>query len=183
MLTHIGVNSIRARGGINKNRLRKYTIIREKQLQKRNVATLNSAPHIKQKRCETCVNGYTDSRALYIVSSEFCQSNRNLFRVWKKLNESIFKRNNQINSAVTTRTWVFPKEWIRTWPNTGLVSEWKKVVAPVCLNGKCCSLGCMGIVLTKIKGMNLCLYWVLEEMLSMQFFWNNQRKTNYLQAI
>ena len=90
---------------------------------KRNVATLNSAAHIKQKRCVTCVAGQNDSRALYIASSESCQPNRNLFGVGTKLKESIFKSNNQINSTVTTRTWVLSKEWIRTWPNTGLVSE------------------------------------------------------------
>ena len=71
---------------------------------KRNVATLNSAAHIKQKRCVTCVAGQNDSRALYIASSESCQPNRNLFGVGTKLKESIFKSNNQINSTVTTRT-------------------------------------------------------------------------------
>ena len=91
----------------------------------RNVATLNSAAHIQQKRPVTCVAGQNDSRALYIASSESCQPERNLFRVGTKLKESIFKNNNQINSTVTTRTWLLPTEWIRTWPNTGLVFEWK----------------------------------------------------------
>ena len=90
---------------------------------KRNLANLNSAAHVKQKHCVTCVAGQNDSRALYIASSESCQPNRNLFDVGAKLKESIFKSNNQINSYVTTRTWVLSKEWIRTWPNTGLVSE------------------------------------------------------------
>ena len=40
---------------------------------KRNVATLNSAAHIKQKRCVTCMAGQNDSSALYIASSESCQ--------------------------------------------------------------------------------------------------------------
>ena len=35
LLTHIGVNNIWARGVINKNSLRKYTIIGEKQMQKK----------------------------------------------------------------------------------------------------------------------------------------------------
>ena len=35
LLTHLGVNNIRARGVFNKNRLRKYTIIGDKQLQKK----------------------------------------------------------------------------------------------------------------------------------------------------
>ena len=47
----------------------------------------------------------------------------------------------------------------------------KMVVVPVCLNGGCCSSGCMGIVvLTKIKAMSLCFSWIFKEMLSMQFF-------------
>ena len=35
LLAHLGVNNIRARGVFNKNRLRKYTIIGGKQLQKK----------------------------------------------------------------------------------------------------------------------------------------------------
>ena len=71
---------------------------------KRNVATLNSASHIKQKRCITCVPGYNNSRGLYISSSESCQPNRNFFGVETKLKESTFKSSNQTNSTVTTAT-------------------------------------------------------------------------------
>ena len=69
-------------------------------------------------------------QAVYIASSESCQRNRDLFGVGTKLKESIFKNNNQINSTVTTRTWVLSTEWIRTWPSTGLVSEWKNGGGP-----------------------------------------------------
>ena len=62
---------------------------------KRNVATLNSAAHVKQKRCVTCRSGWNDSRVLYIAFSESCQPNRNLFGVRTKLKESIFKSSNQ----------------------------------------------------------------------------------------
>ena len=62
----------------------------------------------------------------------------------------------------------------------------KMVVVPFCLNGSCCS-ACrvrgFCIVLTKIKTMSLCLFRLFEEMLSMQFFWNTQRKRNYPRAI
>ena len=47
LLTHLGVNNIRATGVLNKKRLCKWTITEYKQLQKRNVATLNSTAHIK----------------------------------------------------------------------------------------------------------------------------------------
>ena len=56
LLSHLGVNNIRATDVLNKNMLRKCTIIGEKQLpKKRNTATLNSAPHIKQESSVTCV--------------------------------------------------------------------------------------------------------------------------------
>ena len=90
---------------------------------KRNAATLNSAAHVEEKHRLTYVAGYSDSRVLYIASYESCQPNRNLIGVGTKLKESIFKSNNQISSTVTTRTWVLSKEWIRKWPNTGLISE------------------------------------------------------------
>ena len=77
---------------------------------KRNETNLNSAAHIKRKCCVTCVADKNANRALYIASSECCQTNRNLFSVVTKLKESIFKSNNQINSTVTTRTWVLSKE-------------------------------------------------------------------------
>ena len=51
----------------------------------RNVATSDSAAHIKQKRCVTYMAGYNNSRALYIASSESCQPNRNLFGIGTKL--------------------------------------------------------------------------------------------------
>ena len=93
------------------------------------------------------VAGKNDKRTLYIASSESCQLYKNLFGLGTKLRESIFKSSNQINSTVTTRTWVLSKEWIRTWPNTGLVSNETMVVVPVCFNDRYCSSGCVGIVL------------------------------------
>ena len=129
----------------NKSRLHKYTIIRDKQL--------NSAVQIKQKCCVACVAGKSDKRALYIASCKSYQLNRNLFDVGTKLKESTFKSNNQINFTVTTRTWILSKEFVRTWPNTGLVSnetlfQWQMLFFRVC---GCC------IELTKIKAMSLCL--------------------------
>ena len=52
LLTHLGVNNIRATRVFNKNQLRKCAIIGDKQLQKRNVVTLKSA-RIKQKSSVT----------------------------------------------------------------------------------------------------------------------------------
>ena len=108
LLTHLVISHIRATVVLSKSRLHKCIIIGDKQLQKSSVA---------------CVVGYNDSRAVYIASSESCQPNRDLFGVGTKLKTSIFKKDNQINSTVTTRIWVVSVEWIRTWPSTGLESQ------------------------------------------------------------
>ena len=50
LLTHVGVNNIRATPVLNKNRLRKYTIIGDKQLQKKERGHLNST-HQAKKQC------------------------------------------------------------------------------------------------------------------------------------
>ena len=49
LVTDLGVNNIRATGVFNKNRLIICTIIGDKELQKRNVTTLNSSHHAKKK--------------------------------------------------------------------------------------------------------------------------------------
>ena len=111
------------------------------------MAPLNSAAHIKQNRCVTCVDGQNDSRALYRASSESYQPNRNLFDVGTKLKESIFKSNNQINSLLQPEHGFFQKNGLES----GQTQDWhlneKMVVVPICLNSSCCSSGCVGIVL------------------------------------
>ena len=141
---------------------------------KRNVATLNSAAHIKQKRFVTCVAGQNNSRALYRAFSESCQPTRNLFGVGTKLKESIFKSNNQINFTVTNRTWVLPwsflsKEWIIRWPNTRLVYQWKNDGGTRLFEWQMFFFRVRGyyIALTKIKATSLYLFQLFEKMLSM----------------
>ena len=60
---------------------------------------------------------------------------------------NIFKNINQISSTVTTRTCFVNRM------NQNVAKCWypneKTVVVPVCLNGKCCFSGYVGIVLTK----------------------------------
>ena len=72
LLTHLGVNNIRATGMLNKNRLRKGTITGDKQLQKRNMVTLKSA-HQTKKQCNFDQN---NSRAVCVASSESCELKR-----------------------------------------------------------------------------------------------------------
>ena len=139
LLNHLGVNKIWATDVLNKSRLRKCTIVGDKQLQKRNVATLNSAYQAK-KQCNFD-SGWLEQQQGGLLN---LVKLRGLLGVGTKLNESMFK-NNQINSAVTTRTWVLLAEETRTWPGTGVVSEWKMVIVPVCLSNRCCSSGCVGV--------------------------------------
>ena len=58
LLTHVGVNMIWASGVFNKKRLRKYTIIGGKQLQKKECGHFEQrSAHEAQKRYVTCVAG------------------------------------------------------------------------------------------------------------------------------
>ena len=42
-----------------------------------------------------------------------------MFGIGRNLKKKLFKKNKEISSTVTTRTWVFSTEWTRTWPSTG----------------------------------------------------------------
>ena len=52
LLSHLGVNNILATGVLNKNRLRKWTITGEKQLQKKERGYF--AAHQAKKQCNLC---------------------------------------------------------------------------------------------------------------------------------
>ena len=94
LLTHLGVNNIWATGVLNKNRLHKCTIVGKKQPQKK------ECDHFEQR-----TSSKKSSATLTVVCLNYLNL-RDLFGVWIKLKESIFKNNHQINSTVTTRTWV-----------------------------------------------------------------------------
>ena len=49
LLTYVGVNNIRVTGAFNKKKFRKCTITRDKELQKKNVTTMNSAHQEKKQ--------------------------------------------------------------------------------------------------------------------------------------
>ena len=53
LLTYVGVNNIRVTGAFNKKKLRKCTITRDKELQKKNVTIWTA--HIKQKSSENFI--------------------------------------------------------------------------------------------------------------------------------
>ena len=123
LTTHLGVNNIWAKVVLKKNRIRKCTIFRDKQLQKKERDHFEQRGAGKAKKQCTCVVTKNKSRAVSIASSKSCQTNKDLFGVEIKLKESIFKDNNQINSTITTRSWGLSTEWTRTWPSAGLASK------------------------------------------------------------
>ena len=80
---------------------------------RRKVATLNSAHEVKK------------ARQFWRLEQEQDNLQRFFWMFWNLLKEIILKNNNQINSTVTTRTWVLSTEWTRTWANAVLLSKWK----------------------------------------------------------
>ena len=69
---------------------------------------------------------------------------RDFFGVGTKLKESIFKNDRQIDSTITT----IHDFCQQNGPERGQVQDWypnEKMVL-VCLNGRCCFSGCVGIV-------------------------------------
>ena len=103
LLTRLGVNKIRATGVLNKNKLRRCTIIGDKQLQKKRRWLLSTAHRTPSKKAVQLVwlVRTTAGRSTWLFLN--LVNLRDLFGVGTKLKESIFKNNNQINSTVTTR--------------------------------------------------------------------------------
>ena len=142
LLTHLGVNNIWADYA---NALLLGTNSRKK----RNVDTLDSA-HQSKKAVQLW-------QWLVWTTTEWCTllllnflNLRDLFGIWRKLKESIFKNSNQINSTVTTRTLIFLKGWTRVSPSTRLVCKWKSCAGPRLLKCSifdvgCCSSECMAV--------------------------------------
>ena len=116
LLTHLGVNNIPAIGVLNNNRLSKCTIDGDKQLQKRGRWLLWTV-HTKSKKHDNFEGDW--------LEQEQDNLQRFFWMFWNLLKEIILKNNNQINSTVTTRTWVLSTEWTRTWANAVLLSKWK----------------------------------------------------------
>ena len=85
---------------------------------------------------------------------------RNFLGVTTKLEESIFKNNNQIKSTVTTRSWVL-STWTKAWPVTGLVSRRKDNGSPHSFKSYGMSFRVRGYcnVLTKMEAMSFLVFW------------------------
>ena len=66
--------------------------------------------------------------------------------------------------------------WQNNGSELGQTQDWhpneKMVVVPVCLNDRCCSPGCVCVVciVTKIKAMSVCLFWLSKRCCQCNFF-------------
>ena len=127
LLTHLGVNNLWAIGVLKKigqeNALSLRTNSSKKKKKRKKKETWpfkQRNTHQVKKQCtlSRCSAGRFTQLLLNLVNL------RDLFGVGTKLKERIFKNNNQMNSTLTTRTWILSTEWIRTLPSTGLVFEW-----------------------------------------------------------
>ena len=154
LLTHLRVNNIWATSMFNKNRLRKCTLVWEKQPQKKkNVVILTRAHQVTESSRNLTVVGFNDNRAVCVASSKFSEPKR-FVGCLNKVEGKYIQENNQINSRVTIRTWDFPTEW----PERFQVQDWylneKMVVVTVCLNGRYCSSECVCVLhhINKDKG-------------------------------
>ena len=144
---------------------------------------MNSAARIQQKSSVICVVGQNNIRTVYIAFSESFQPKK-FVRCWDKVERKYIQEQqpNQLNCYNQNMGFVnrmdqnVAKYRISIQMKNGntRLFEWQMLLFRV--HGYC-------IVLTKIKSMSLCLFWLFEEMLSMQFFWNIQRKANYPRAI
>ena len=73
LLTHLGVNNIRAAGVLNKNMICKCTFIGNKELLKKERGHFEQRTSSKKKLCNFDLN---DSSAVYIAFSESCEPKR-----------------------------------------------------------------------------------------------------------
>ena len=178
MLTHLGVNNIWATGVLRNNRLRKCTIIGDKQPQKRNVDTLDRAHQAKKNSETLTVVGLNDNREVYIASSKFSEPKK-FVRCMNKVEGKYIEKQqlNQFHCYNKSRVF-FRKDG----PERFQVQDWypneKIVMVPVCLyvrcfNARCCSSECMGVV----SHWQRWIQWVSASP-NLQFSWNIQRKAN-----
>ena len=118
------------------------------------------------------VLGYNNSSAVYIGSSKFCEPKR-IFRCWNKVERKRIQEQqpNQLHCSSQNMGLVNRMDQNMAKYRVGIqmkkkgggpgLFEWCMLLFKVC---GCC------IVLAKMTTIILCLFWISEKMLSMQFF-------------
>ena len=161
LLTHLGVNNIWATGGAQQKLVRQMHYWCGQTAAKKECGYFEQRTSSKKAVQLWQWLAWTTTERCTLLLLNFLNV-RDLFGVWSKLKESIFKNNNQINFTVTTRIGVFSKEWTRAFASTRLVSEWKNGLRLLkCSMFRCWMLffrmhGCF-ITLTRMKSMSLYL--------------------------
>ena len=158
LLTHLGVNNIWATGMFIKNRLRKCTSVGDKEPLKRECGHFEQSTSSKKTSATSTVAGLNNIRAVYIASSTFSELKGFVWSL-NKVEGKYIQEQLQINSTVTTRTWVFSTGWTRMFSGTRLVSEWKSGGDRHLLKWSMLFFRMCGscIMLTKMKTISLCL--------------------------
>ena len=95
-----------------KNRFCKCTIVGGKQTPKKECEHFRQRRSSKKRSANWQCLVWTTTERCTLLFLNFMNL-RDLFGVWRKLKESIFKNSNQISSTVTTRTGIFSKRWTR----------------------------------------------------------------------
>ena len=142
LITHLGINNIRATCVLNKNMLRKITgdkLLRKK----RSVSTLNSAHQAKKQRNRD--SGWLERQHCNLHSFFWILRTQEIYSVleqsWKIYIQD--QQPNQFHCYNQNMSFVnrVDQNVVNYWyPNE------KMVVVPICWNGRCCHSGCGGIV-------------------------------------
>ena len=145
LLTHLGVNNIWATGVFIKNRLRKCTSVGDKQPQKKECGQFEQSTSTKKVVQLWQWLVWTTWERCTLLFLNFLNL-RDLFGVWTKLKESIFKNNSKLIPLLQREHGLFRQDG----PERFQVQDWypneKVVVVAVCLNGRCCFSECVGLV-------------------------------------
>ena len=84
--THLGVNNICTAVGLNKNRLRKFTFVGDKQLQKKECGHFEQRISSKESNATLAVVGLNHKRTVYIAFAKFSEPKK-FIRLLNKVEE------------------------------------------------------------------------------------------------
>ena len=112
-------------------------------LQKKERGHFEQHTSSKKSRVTLTVIGYNGSSVIYIASSESCEPKRFVW-CWKKVEKQYTQEQQPNQFHCYNQNMGFVKRMDQNETKYWYPNE-KIVVDPVCLNGRCCYSGCMGI--------------------------------------
>ena len=81
---------------------------------------------------------------VYITSSESCEP-KGFVRSWNKVERNYIQEQQLLHSTVTTEHGFCQQNGLERGQVRDLYLNEKMMLVPVCLNGRCCSSGCVGM--------------------------------------